>query len=133
MGPGGGVPGRRRSCDSLLDAGAGRELGCLVQVLGRHDTKVQGPVALDAIVVSRMRETKAIKGFLRNAVDYRSNRKGGASAQRNREAFGKGFDTAQRSVFKILREGPPDDGDARSPSALSVTSSARSRVRVVST
>ena len=32
--------------------------------------------------------------------------------QRNREAFGKGFEIARMSLFKLLREGPPEDWNA---------------------
>ena len=34
---------------------------------------------------------------------------GGASPFRNEAAFVRGFDLARRSLFKLLREGPPDD------------------------
>ena len=77
-----------------------------------HKMRIRAAWFLGADRDSRMRETKAVKEFYaaRSAIVH--NRKGGASPQRNREAFGKGFGIAQRSLFKLLREGSPDDWDA---------------------
>ena len=56
-----------------------------------------------------------IKESVKEFYDSRSNivhsRSDNVSLQRNRESFGKGFDIAKRTLFKLLHKGPPDDWD----------------------
>ena len=61
---------------------------------------------------SRTREFKAAKEFYdaRSAIVH--GKKKQAHVRKRHEAFDKGFDLARRSVFRLLREGPPDDWDA---------------------
>ena len=59
---------------------------------------------------------EAIREGAREFYDMRSdivhNRLHRLSPQRVHAAFGKGFDIARRSLFKLLREGPPEDWNA---------------------
>ena len=77
-----------------------------------HKMRMRVAWFLGADADSRIRETKAVRGFYaaRSAIVH--NRKGAASPQRNRDAFDKGFGIARRSLSKLLREGPPDGWDA---------------------
>ena len=59
---------------------------------------------------SRFREMKTVKDFYEARSAIVHNRKK-ASWQRDREAFRKGFDTAKRTLFKLLHEGPPENWD----------------------
>ena len=60
---------------------------------------------------SRARDLKAAKDFYgaRSAIVH--SRKKNTDVARSREAFDKGFDLARRSLFKLLREGPPESWD----------------------
>ena len=60
---------------------------------------------------NRLRDVKAVKEFYEARSAIVHNRKGKASRQRNREAFGKGFDIAKRTLFKLLHDGPPENWD----------------------
>ena len=60
---------------------------------------------------SRLREMKCVTEFYGVRSDIVHNRKRNASAERYHEAFGKGFDIAARTLFKLLDEGPPGDWD----------------------
>ena len=67
---------------------------------------------LGADAESRLREMKAVKEFYEARSAIVHNRKGKKVTQRQHTAFGKGFDIARRSLFKLLREEPPEDWDA---------------------
>ena len=73
-------------------------------------TRVAWFLGMDA--ESRVREFKAAKEFYdaRSAIVH--SRKRQASVGKRHEAFVKGFDLARRSLFRLLREGSPDDWDA---------------------
>ena len=77
-----------------------------------HKLRTRAAWYLGVDTESRIRESKAVKQLYdaRSAVVH--NRKGKSSLQENREAFSKGFDIARRSLFKLLREGPPEDWNA---------------------
>ena len=55
---------------------------------------------------------KAVKAFYEARSAIVHNRKSKAVTQRQHNAFAKGIDIARRSLFKLLREEPPDDWDA---------------------
>ena len=61
---------------------------------------------------SRVRELTAAKEFYsaRSAIVHGGKKR--ANVEKRREAFDKGFDLARRSLFRLLREGPPEDWDA---------------------
>ena len=73
-------------------------------------TRVAWFLGMDA--ESRARAFKAAKEFYdaRSAIVH--GRKKQAHVRKRHEAFNKGFDLARRSLFRLLREGPPDDWDA---------------------
>ena len=77
-----------------------------------HKMRTRVAWFLGADSESRLREMKAVKEFYgaRSAIVH--NRKGKAVTQRQHVAFAKGFDIARRSLFKLLRQEPPDDWDA---------------------
>ena len=83
----------------LPDRGISREL----------QTRVSWYLETDA--QSREEIKQNVKEFYAERSASVHNRKGWASAQRNREAFAKGFDIARRTLFKQLREGPPNSWD----------------------
>ena len=60
---------------------------------------------------SRKRVKESVEEFYNVRSDIVHGRPDNAPPQRNRAAFVKGFDIAQRSLFKLLREGAPDDWD----------------------
>ena len=60
---------------------------------------------------SRKRVKESVEEFYDVRSDIVHGRPDNVPPQRNRAAFVKGFDIAQRSLFKLLREGPPDDWD----------------------
>ena len=66
---------------------------------------VSGYLATDE--TSRHELKQDIKAFYAERSASVHNRKNHASAQKNREAFEKGFDIARRTLFKQLRDGPP--------------------------
>ena len=61
---------------------------------------------------NRRRDWESVKEFYEVRSDIVHNRLDILSAQRTREASSRGIDVARRSLFKLLREGPPDDWDA---------------------
>ncbi len=77
-----------------------------------HKMRTRVAWFLGANAESRLREMKAVKEFYdaRSAIVH--NRKRKAVTPRQHDAFAKGFDIARRSLFKLLREDPPDDWDA---------------------
>lgn len=64
---------------------------------------------LGADAESRVHEVQAIKTFydMRSAIVH--SRKKKPAAEKQLAAFDKGFDVARRSLFRLLRDGPPDD------------------------
>ena len=71
--------------------------------------RVSGYLGTDA--VSRERIKESVKDFYDARSDIVHSRSGNVSPQRNRESFGKGFDIARQTVFKLLHEGPPENWD----------------------
>ena len=60
----------------------------------------------------RERIVESVREFYDTRSDIIHNRLERVTAQRNLAAFRNGFDIARRSLFKLLREGPPEDWDA---------------------
>ena len=60
---------------------------------------------------SRVREMKAVKEFYEARSAIVHSRKKKAPAEKQRAAFEKGFDIARRSLFRLLRDEPPNDWD----------------------
>ncbi len=60
---------------------------------------------------SRERVKESVKEFYDARSDIVHSRSGNVSPQRNRKVFGKGFDIARRTLFKLLDEGPPENWD----------------------
>ena len=58
---------------------------------------------------SRATIKKSVKEFYDARSDTVHSRSRDVSPQRNHEAFGKGFDIAKRTLFKLLREGRPEN------------------------
>ena len=77
-----------------------------------HKMRTRVAWFLGADAESRLREMRAVKEFYeaRSAIVHNRKRKG--VTRRQRHAFAKGFDIARRSLFKLLREEPPEDWDA---------------------
>ena len=61
---------------------------------------------------SRERIREVVGEFYDTRSDIVHKRLERMTPQRNREAFGKGFEIARMSLFKLLREGPPEDWNA---------------------
>ena len=76
-----------------------------------HKIRTRAAWFLGTDAQSRARDLKAAKDFYgaRSAIVH--SRKRNTDAARRRDAFDKGFDLARRSLFKLLREGPPEDWD----------------------
>ena len=77
-----------------------------------HKMRTRVAWFLGADSESRLREMKAVKEFYEARSAIVHNRKRKAVTQRQHVAFAKGFDIARRSLFKLLRQEPPDDWDA---------------------
>ncbi len=60
---------------------------------------------------SRERVKESVKEFYDARSDIVHSRSGNLSPQRSLEAFGKGFDIARRTLFKLLHEGRPENWD----------------------
>ena len=58
---------------------------------------------------SQARVKESVKEFYNARSDIVHSRSRNVSPQRNHEAFGKGFDIAKRTLFKLLREGQPEN------------------------
>ena len=58
---------------------------------------------------SREKVKESVKEFYDTRSNIVHSRSYNVSPQRNREAFGKGFDIARRTLFKMLHEGPPEN------------------------
>ena len=88
----------------------------------RSDADVQRRGRLGGLLSFYYREAASVVGPLlapyavqefyeaRSAIVHNPKRK--AVTPRQHDAFAKGFDIARRSLFKLLREEPPDDWDA---------------------
>ena len=108
-----GRDGRFAVEDRILDVAIALER--MYQLEGgeiSHKMRTRVAWFLGADVESRLREMKSVKEFYeaRSAIVHNPKRK--AVTQRHHDAFAKGFDIARRSLFKLLREDPPDDWDA---------------------
>ena len=77
-----------------------------------HKMRTRVAWILGADAESRRREMKAVKEFYEARSAIVHNRKRKEVTQRQHDAFVKGFDIARRSLFKLLREEPPEDWDA---------------------
>ena len=77
-----------------------------------HKMRTRVAWFLGSDVESRLREMKAVKEFYEARSSIVHNPKRNAVTQRQHDAFAKGFDIARRSLFKLLREEPPEDWDA---------------------
>ena len=77
-----------------------------------HKMRTRVAWFLGADAESRRREMKAVKEFYEARSAIVHNRKRKEVTQRQHDAFVKGFDIARRSLFKLLREEPPEDWDA---------------------
>ena len=67
---------------------------------------------LESDAASRERVKESVKEFYDARSDIVHSRADKVSAQGNHAVFAKGFDVAKRSLFKLLREEPPDDWNA---------------------
>ena len=76
-----------------------------------HKMRTRAAWFLGRDAENRLRDMKSVKEFYEARSAIVHNRKSKASQQRNREAFGKGFDIARRTLFKLLDEGPPENWD----------------------
>ena len=108
-----GRDGRFAVEDRILDVAIALER--MYQLVGdeiSHKMRTRVAWFLGADVESRIREMRAVKEFYeaRSAIVHNPKRK--AVTQRQHDAFGKGFDIARRSLFKLLREEPPHNWDA---------------------
>ena len=77
-----------------------------------HKMRTRVAWFLGADAESRLREMKAVKEFYEARSAIVHNRKRKEVTHRRHDAFVKGFDIARRSLFKLLREEPPEDWDA---------------------
>ena len=108
-----GRDGRFAVEDSILDVSIALER--MYQLDGgeiSHKMRTRVAWFLGADAESRLREMKAVKEFYEERSAIVHNRKGKKVTQRQHGAFRKGFDIARRSLFKLLREEPPEDWDA---------------------
>ena len=80
---------------------------------GKISRKLRNRVSAYLGTDSESRE--GIKESVKEFYDARSNivhsRSGNVSLRKKFEAFGKGFDIARRTLFKLLHEGPPENWD----------------------
>ena len=67
---------------------------------------------LGADAESRERIRESVREFYDARSDIVHNRLHKVSPAGVQAAFGKGFDIARRSLFRLLREGPPEDWSA---------------------
>ena len=71
--------------------------------------RVSGYLGTDA--ASREGIKKSVKEFYDARSRIVHSRSGNVSSPGNRESFGRGFDIARRTLFKLLQEGPPKNWD----------------------
>ena len=71
--------------------------------------RVSGYLGTDAS--SRERIKESVKEFYGARSRIVHSRSGNVSPPGNRELFGRGFDIARRTLFKLLQEGPPKNWD----------------------
>ena len=69
-------------------------------------TRVAGYLGDDA--GSRLREMETIKKFYSSRSSIVHNKRKQNSPERDHKIFNEGFSVAQRTLFKLLREEPPD-------------------------
>lgn len=74
-----------------------------------HKLRTRAAWFLGADAESRVCEMQAVKEFydMRSAIVHSKKKK--PAAEKQRAAFDKGFDVARRSLFRLLRDEPPDD------------------------
>ena len=83
--------------------------------LQKLENRVSGFLGTDADDRRRIRES--VRNLYEARSDVVHNGSGEVSAFRNGSAFVTGFDLARRSLFKLLREGVPDNWDELGPQA----------------
>ena len=76
-----------------------------------HKMRIWAAWLLGADAESRVREMKAVKEFYKARSAIVHSRETRAAAEKQRAAFEKGFDIARRSLFRLLRDEPPNDWD----------------------
>ena len=105
--------GRFGGADRILDVAIALERMYVLDG-GKISRKLRNRAAryLATDAESRERIGESIKDFYDTRSDITHNRLERLTAQRNLAAFRIGFDIARRSLFKLLREGPPEDWDA---------------------
>ena len=96
--------------DRILDVGIALERMYVLDEgkIGRKlRNRASGFLGTDAESRERIRES--VREFYDARSDIVHNRLHKVSPERVQAAFGKGFDIARRSLFRLLREGPPED------------------------
>ena len=102
--------GRFEDEDRIVDVA--RALERMYDLPGKKIARTLQNRASQYLETDEKRQTKVkenVKEFYDARSDIVHSRRERVSPQRNRTAFVKGFDIARRSLFKLLREGPPDN------------------------
>ena len=129
-----GRHGRLAVADRILDVGIALERMYVLDE-GKISKKLRNRaaryLATDALAQENIRARA--QEFYEVRSDIVHNRLQRLYPERVHAAFGSGFDIARRSVFKLLREGPPEDwdwwGDAGSRSAADAEPGAAARMQ----
>ena len=74
-----------------------------------HKLRTRAAWFLGADAESRVREIQAVKAFYEARSAIVHSKKKRPAVEKQRAAFDKGFDVARRSLFRLLRDGPPND------------------------
>ena len=77
-----------------------------------HKLRTRAAWFLGADAESRVREIQAVKAFYEARSAIVHSKKKRPAAEKQRAAFEKGFDVARRSLFRLLRDGPPNDWES---------------------
>ena len=81
-----------------------------------HELQNRASSYLGTDLESRERTRKSIKEFYNTRSKIAHGGSSDVSPQKRSEAFDKGFDIARRTLFKLLREGPPENwGEVTAP------------------
>lgn len=102
--------GRFAAEDRILDVAISLER--MFELAGgeiSHKMRTRASWFLGADAEARRRVMKSVAEFYGARSEIVHSRKRKASAERYRSAFDKGFDIAARTLFKLLRDGPPGD------------------------
>ena len=99
--------------DRILDVGIALERMYVLDE-GKIGRKLRNRASgfLGADAESRERIRESVREFYDARSDIVHNRLHKVSPERVQAAFGKGFDIARRSLFRLLRDGPPEDWSA---------------------